>query len=83
LPEITDFGAYRPLPLRRLGPLCPTGIVAPEKEEVATTLGDWLDEIKRVQLMLRLTPRLAKNTRISDEVRNAPFERVNATQIRR
>jgi thiol-disulfide isomerase/thioredoxin len=49
---------YRALALRRLGPLCPTGIVAPEKDEVEATLGDWLDEVERVQLMLRLTPRL-------------------------
>jgi thiol-disulfide isomerase/thioredoxin len=49
---------YRTLALRRLGPLCPTGIVAPEKDEVEATLADWLNEIERVQLMLRLTPRL-------------------------
>jgi thiol-disulfide isomerase/thioredoxin len=49
---------YRALALRRLGPLCPTGIVAPEKDEVEAALGDWLNEIERVQLMLRLTPRL-------------------------
>jgi thiol-disulfide isomerase/thioredoxin len=49
---------YRALALRHLGPLCPTGIVAPEKEELDATLGDWLNEVERVQLMLRLTPRL-------------------------
>ena len=49
---------YRALALRKLGPLCPTGIVAPEKEELAATLGDWVNEVERVQLMLRLTPRL-------------------------
>ncbi len=49
---------YRALAMRRLGPLCPTGIVAPEKEELDATLGDWLNEVERVQLMLRLTPRL-------------------------
>ena len=49
---------YRALALRRLGPLCPTGIVAPEKAELDATLNDWLNEIERVQLMLRLTPRL-------------------------
>lgn len=49
---------YRALALRKLGPLCPTGIVAPEKEEIEATLGDWLNEFERVQLMLRLTPRL-------------------------
>jgi hypothetical protein len=49
---------YRALALRRLGALCPTGIVAPEREELDATLGDWLNEVERVQLMLRLTPRL-------------------------
>jgi thiol-disulfide isomerase/thioredoxin len=49
---------YRALALRRLGPSCPTGIVAPEKDELDATLGDWVNEVERVQLMLRLTPRL-------------------------
>jgi thiol-disulfide isomerase/thioredoxin len=49
---------YRAIALRKLGPLCPTGIVAPEKEEIDATLSDWLNEVERVQLMLRLTPRL-------------------------
>jgi thiol-disulfide isomerase/thioredoxin len=49
---------YRALALRRLGPSCPTGIVAPEKAELEATLGDWVNEVERVQLMLRLTPRL-------------------------
>ena len=49
---------YRNLARARLGPLCPTGIVAPDKGELDATLGDWLNEVERVQLMLRLTPRL-------------------------
>jgi thiol-disulfide isomerase/thioredoxin len=49
---------YRAVALRKLGPLCPTGIFAPKKEELDATLGDWLNEVERVQLMLRLTPRL-------------------------
>ena len=49
---------YRALAHRKLGALCPTGIVAPEKEELDATLGDWVNEVERVQLMLRLTPRL-------------------------
>ncbi len=49
---------YRALAHRKLGPICPTGIVAPEKEEIEATLGDWVNEVERVQLMLRLTPRL-------------------------
>ena len=49
---------YRALARAKLGPLCPTGIVAPEKDELDATLSDWLNEVERVQLMLRLTPRL-------------------------
>jgi hypothetical protein len=49
---------YRALAMSRLGPSCPTGIVAPEQHEVEATVADWLDEFERVQLMLRLTPRL-------------------------
>jgi thiol-disulfide isomerase/thioredoxin len=49
---------YRALAHARLGPMCPTGIVAPDKDELDATLGDWLNEVERVQLMLRLTPRL-------------------------
>jgi thiol-disulfide isomerase/thioredoxin len=54
---------YRAIALRKLGPLCPTGIVAPEKEELDATLADWLNEVERVQLMLRLTPRLRQKYR--------------------
>lgn len=49
---------YRALALKRLGPSCPTGILPPEKSEVEATLSDWLNEVERIQLMLRLTPRL-------------------------
>jgi hypothetical protein len=49
---------YRALALSRLGPSCPTGIIAPEKDELDATLADWLVEVERVQLMLRLAPRL-------------------------
>jgi thiol-disulfide isomerase/thioredoxin len=49
---------YRALARARLGPMCPTGIVAPEKDELDATLADWVIEVERVQLMLRLTPRL-------------------------
>ena len=49
---------YRALVRAKLGPLCPTGIVAPEKDELDATLADWLNDVERVQLMLRLTPRL-------------------------
>ena len=49
---------YRAFAHRRLGPACPTGIVAPDREELNATLADWLVEIERVQLMLRLSARL-------------------------
>jgi thiol-disulfide isomerase/thioredoxin len=49
---------YRALALKRLRPSCPTGILPPEVSEVEATLADWLNEVERVQLMLRLTPRL-------------------------
>jgi thiol-disulfide isomerase/thioredoxin len=49
---------YRALAFARLGAMCRTGIVAPEQEEIDATLGDWLNEVERVQLMLRLAPRL-------------------------
>jgi len=49
---------YRAMAQRQLGPACPTGIVSPDKQELAATLADWLAEIERVQLMLRLSSRL-------------------------
>jgi thiol-disulfide isomerase/thioredoxin len=49
---------YRAIALRQLGPACPTGIVGPDKDELNATLADWLVEIERIQLMLRLSPRL-------------------------
>ena len=49
---------YRAMAVRQLGASCPTGIVGPDKEELVQTLQDWLNEFERVQLMLRLSPRL-------------------------
>ena len=49
---------YRQLARDQLGPSCPTGIVAPEKDLLAAVTQDWLDELERVQLLLRLSPRL-------------------------
>jgi hypothetical protein len=49
---------YRAVAARKLGPMCPIGIVPPEKRELEATLADWMNEVERVQLMLRLTPRL-------------------------
>jgi thiol-disulfide isomerase/thioredoxin len=49
---------YRAVAMRKLGPSCPIGIVPPDKDELEATLADWCNEVERVQLMLRLTPRL-------------------------
>ena len=49
---------YRALARKQLGASCPTGIAPPDPDEMAATLQDWLDEFERIQLMLRLSPRL-------------------------
>ena len=49
---------YRSLARKQLGTACPTGIGAPDQDEAAATLGDWLNEFERVQWMLRLSARL-------------------------
>jgi len=49
---------YRAMARRQLGPACPTGIVPPDQDEIAATLADWLGEVERIQLMLRLSSRL-------------------------
>ena len=49
---------YRALAVKQLGPSCPTAITPPEQGELAATLQDWLNELERVQLMLRLSARL-------------------------
>jgi hypothetical protein len=48
---------YRAL-ARHLGGSAPTGIELPGGDELSETLQDWLDEFERIQLMLRLSPRL-------------------------
>ena len=49
---------YRAIASRQLGASCPVGIVPPGDDELAATVQDWVDEFERVQLMLRLSPRL-------------------------
>jgi thioredoxin-like negative regulator of GroEL len=49
---------YRAQAKKQLGASCPIGIVPPDRDEMAATLKDWLDEFERVQLMLRLSARL-------------------------
>jgi hypothetical protein len=51
---------YRSLARQQLGPACSTGLFLPDNEELHATLADWLNEIERIQLMLRLSTRLRK-----------------------
>ncbi|MDR7554560.1 MAG: thioredoxin family protein [Armatimonadota bacterium] len=52
------LSVYRRMARDRLGPACPTGIVPPDDQYLQAVTRDWLDEVERVQLMLRLSPRL-------------------------
>jgi hypothetical protein len=61
--EVARYGErtlsiYRKLAADQLGPACPTGLVSPPADALATTLGEWLGEFERAQLILRLSPRL-------------------------
>jgi thiol-disulfide isomerase/thioredoxin len=61
--EIGRFGertlsTYRKMASERLGPSCPTGIVPPSSEYVAAVTTEWMNEVERMQLLLRLSPRL-------------------------
>lgn len=49
---------YRAFAKKYLGPACPTGITGPDTDELTATMSDWVAEIERVQLMLRISPRL-------------------------
>ncbi len=49
---------YRAVASRQLGPACPLPGAPVPPEEMAATLQSWLDEFERVQLLLRLSPRL-------------------------
>lgn len=52
------LATYRKMAAERLGPACPTGVVPPGEEYLATVTQEWINEIERVQLLLRLSPRL-------------------------
>lgn len=52
------LATYRKMAAERLGPNVPTGVVPPGEEYLHTVTREWLDEIERVQLLLRLSPRL-------------------------
>ncbi len=49
---------YRAMAARQLGAVCPLPGAAVPADEAAATLAGWVDEFERVQLMLRLSPRL-------------------------
>lgn len=48
------LASYRQMAADRLGPACPTGIVAPGPAVTA----EWIGQFERIQLMLRLSKRL-------------------------
>jgi hypothetical protein len=52
------LSVYRKLAVERLGPSCPTGLVAPPDELTSLVVAEWLAEFERAQLILRLSPRL-------------------------
>jgi hypothetical protein len=61
--EVARFGertlsTYRRMAKDQLGPACPTGLVPPDDEALATVVAEWLAEFERVHLILRLSPRL-------------------------
>jgi hypothetical protein len=61
--EVACYGertlsVYRRLAAQKLGPACPTGIGAPSDDANALIAAEWLAEFERVQLLLRLSPRL-------------------------
>jgi hypothetical protein len=61
--EVARYGdrtlsRYRQLAADQLGPSCPTGLVPPDGDASARVVAEWLAEFERVQLILRLSPRL-------------------------
>jgi len=61
--EVARYGertlaTYRRLAAEKIGPACPTGLVAPPEDATAAVAAEWLAEFERVQLILRLSPRL-------------------------
>ncbi|HRK31625.1 MAG TPA: thioredoxin family protein [Tepidisphaeraceae bacterium] len=49
---------YRRIAEKQIGASCSLGAIVPPDDELAAATADWLNEIERVQLMLRLSPRL-------------------------
>jgi len=55
-----SLNRYRSLARAQLGASCPIGLAPPDPDELGQTLQDWLNEFERIQLMLRLSPRLRR-----------------------
>lgn len=49
---------YRAVAAKQLGASCPLPGAPIPDDEIAGTVQDWVDEFERIQLMLRLSPRL-------------------------
>ena len=49
---------YREMAATQLGPSCPTGIGGVDQSLLDEVTQNWLNEFERIQLMLRLSPRL-------------------------
>lgn len=52
------LATYRKMAAELLGATCPTGLVVPEPSHLGAVTQEWLNEFERVQLLLRLSPRL-------------------------
>lgn len=49
---------YRRIAEKKVGASCALGAIVPPEDEMAATTQDWLNEIERIQLMLRTSARL-------------------------
>ncbi len=61
--EVARYGdrtlsTYRRLASELLGAACPTGLAVPNQSALDSATADWLDEFERVELLLRLSPKL-------------------------
>lgn len=61
--EVARYGErtlsiYRQMAAERLGPACPVGVRPPGEDLLRQVTQEWLNEVERVQLLLRLSPRL-------------------------
>lgn len=52
------LATYRKMAADQLGPACPTGVIPPGDDYLSVVTQEWMDEVERVQLLLRLSPRL-------------------------